>query len=104
MLKKFSVGGWCGRVIIVSALSERKRVKRERELDNLNFNKDCTDGSDELDCNDDVVCGSDHLQCHDRTCIDSRRRCDGYSDCSGGRKLQLFFSLLIGWLIQFEAP
>ena len=33
MLKKFSVGGWCGRVIIVSALSQRKRVKRESELD-----------------------------------------------------------------------
>ena len=25
---------WCGRVIIVSALSQRKRVKRERELNN----------------------------------------------------------------------
>ena len=35
MLKKFSVGGWCGRVIIVSALSQRKRVKRERELDKI---------------------------------------------------------------------
>ena len=43
MLKKFSVvGGWCGRVIIVSALSlseikieiKRKR-ERETELDNL---------------------------------------------------------------------
>ena len=41
VLKKFSVGGWCGRVIIVSALSlsfrdkEREREKREIELDNF---------------------------------------------------------------------
>ena len=38
MLKKFSVGGWvdgwCGRVILVSALSQTKREQRERELDN----------------------------------------------------------------------
>jgi len=35
VLKKFSVvdGGWW-KVIIVSALSQRKRVERERELDN----------------------------------------------------------------------
>ena len=35
MLKKFSVlGGWW-KVIIVSALSQRKGVERERELDNF---------------------------------------------------------------------
>ena len=28
------MGGWCGTVIIVSALSQRKREQRERELDN----------------------------------------------------------------------
>ena len=43
MLKKFSVGGWCGRVIIVSALSQRKRVKRERELDNFKMFIECAD-------------------------------------------------------------
>jgi len=41
VLKKFSVGGWCGRVIIVSALSlslrDKEREKREIELYDIIF-------------------------------------------------------------------